>query len=128
MVDTLADALNTISVSEAKGRDSALLKRPSKLLRRILEIFQEKGYIESMEAIEDPMGGKIAIRLSGKINKCRAIKPRFSVKTPEWEKWESRYLPAKGIGMIIVSTSVGIMSQSDAKEKKIGGRLLAFVY
>lgn len=128
MVDTLADALNTISVSETKGRDTALIGRPSKILRKILEIFHAEGYIESFETIEDSLGGKITIKLSGKINKCKAIKPRFSVKAPDWDKWESRYLPAKGIGTLIVSTSKGLMPHKGAKEGNLGGRLIAFVY
>ena len=128
IVDTLADALNTISVSETKGRDTALIRRPSKILRKILEIFKEEGYIEAFETIEDSLGGKITIKLSGKINKCKAIKPRFSAKVSDWDKWESRYLPAKGIGTLIVSTSNGLMSHKGAKQSKIGGRLIAFVY
>ncbi|MEK6954223.1 MAG: 30S ribosomal protein S8 [Candidatus Micrarchaeota archaeon] len=128
MVDTLADALNTISVSETKGRDTALLRRPSKILMRILEIFQIEGYVEKYESLEDSAGVMINVKLSGKINKCKAIKPRFSVKSPDWDKWESRYLPAKGIGTIIISTSSGIMTHKDAKDRKIGGRLIAFVY
>ncbi|MFH1257976.1 MAG: 30S ribosomal protein S8 [Candidatus Micrarchaeota archaeon] len=128
MVDTLADSLNTIYVSETKGRSSALLKKPSKILVRILEIFKEEGYVESFETIEDGIGGKINVKLSGRINNCKTIKPRFSVKGSNWEVWEGRYLPARGLGLLIVSTSQGLMTHKSAKEKKIGGRLIAYVY
>jgi len=128
MVDTLADSLNTIYVSETKGRSSALLKKPSKILRSILEIFKQEGYLESYETIEDSIGGKISVKLSGRINNCKCVKPRFSVKAPDWDVWEGRYLPARGLGVIIVSTSQGLMTHKSAKEKKIGGRLIAYVY
>lgn len=128
MVDKLADSLNTIYVSETKGRDTALVKPASKMMRKILDIFKEEGYIDSYESIDDGGGGKISVKLQGKINKCKAIKPRFSVKSVEWEKWEGRYLPARGIGILVVSTSNGLMTHAKARELKIGGRLIAFVY
>ncbi len=128
MVDTLADALNTIFVSETKGRSSALLSNPSKMLRRILELFKEEGYIEEFKSIDDSLGGRINVTLHGKINNCKTIKPRFSVKAGDWDKWEGRYLPAKGLGTLIVSTSGGLMTHRAARDKKIGGRLIAFVY
>jgi small subunit ribosomal protein S8 len=44
------------------------------------------------------------------------------------ERWESRYLPAQDIGLIVISTTNGVMSNSEAKKKGIGGRALAFIY
>jgi small subunit ribosomal protein S8 len=46
----------------------------------------------------------------------------------EFDKFEKRYLPARGFGIIIVSTNKGIMTLEEAKEKRIGGRLLAYCY
>ncbi|MDZ4226799.1 MAG: 30S ribosomal protein S8, partial [Candidatus Pacearchaeota archaeon] len=60
--------------------------------------------------------------------KCGVVKPRFPVKLDEFEKFEKRYLPAKNFGIIIVSTSNGIMTHIEAKEKKLGGRLIAYIY
>ena len=60
--------------------------------------------------------------------KCGAIKPNFSVKKDGFEKFEKRYLPAKDFGVLIVSTSQGIMTHVEAKEKKLGGKLIAYVY
>ena len=44
------------------------------------------------------------------------------------EKFEKRYLPAKGFGLIIVSTSKGLMTHVDAEEKNIGGKMIAYCY
>ena len=64
----------------------------------------------------------------GKVNSCGAIKPRFAVKTTEWNKWEQRYIPSRDFGLLIVSTPKGIMTNRDAKGKNTGGRLIAYVY
>ena len=45
-----------------------------------------------------------------------------------YEQWESRYLPAQDFGLLILSTSSGVMNHYDAKDARIGGKLLAFVY
>lgn len=50
------------------------------------------------------------------------------MKLPEFEKFEKRYLPAKNMGIIMVSTSQGITTHRMAKEKKSGGRLIAYCY
>ena len=56
------------------------------------------------------------------------IKPRYPVKREDLEKWESRYLPARDFGLLILTTTKGIISQNEAKEKGLGGKVLAFVY
>ncbi|MFH0868883.1 MAG: 30S ribosomal protein S8 [archaeon] len=70
----------------------------------------------------------LKIQLSGAINKIGAIKPRYPITLLDYERYELRYLPAKDFGRIIVSTSKGVMTHIDAKAKKLGGVLLAFVY
>ena len=50
------------------------------------------------------------------------------MKKDGFEKFERRYLPAKGFGILIVSTSIGMMTNEEAKIKMIGGKLLAYVY
>jgi small subunit ribosomal protein S8 len=62
------------------------------------------------------------------INGCGVIKPRHSVKKDDYEKFEKRFLPAKGFGILIVSTPKGIMTQEGAKKEDSGGKLLAFIY
>ena len=56
------------------------------------------------------------------------ITPRFSVKKEGYLDWERQYLPAYSMGMIIVSTSSGIMSHHDAQGRGLGGVLIGFVY
>ena len=50
------------------------------------------------------------------------------MKKNEFEKFERRYLPAKGFGFLLVSTSKGIMTNEEAKTNGVGGKLIAYIY
>jgi len=91
-------------------------------------VMQKHNYIGSFEFIADGRQGLFKIELIGKINKSRAVRPRFPVKKGEYEKWEERYLPAKDIGLLIISTPKGVMSQKEAEHSGSGGRLLGYVF
>jgi small subunit ribosomal protein S8 len=56
------------------------------------------------------------------------VKPRFAVKVDGFENWEKKFLPSRDVGLMVVSTSQGVLAHRDAEEKSLGGRLLAFVY
>ncbi|MEM3412164.1 MAG: 30S ribosomal protein S8 [archaeon] len=127
-LDILVNALNQIKNAELRAHKECQIQPTSKLVGIVLQIMQKNGYLGPFEFIDDGRGGIYKVSLIGKINNCGAIKPRFSVKKNEISKFEKRYLPAKNIGLLIISTSQGIMTNKDAKEKKIGGKLLAFVY
>ena len=128
MNDILAGLLNNIKNAETVGKDRCSAKPVSKVAKKILEIFKDHHYIGEFKIVEDGKGGVFDISLIGQINKCGVIKPRFSVKIDTYVKFEKRFLPAQGFGLMIVSTSKGIMTHNEAKEKKLGGKLLAFVY
>lgn len=126
--DTVANALSKITKYEELGRTEVEIKLISKTLKEILKIMNEEGYIGSFEEIEDGRGNFIKINLLGRLNKAGAIKPRFSVQVVDFVTKERRYLPAKGFGLIIVSTPEGIMTHKKAFEKHVGGVLLAYCY
>jgi small subunit ribosomal protein S8 len=89
---------------------------------------QLNGYIGEFEFIDDGRQGKFKVQLLGRINKCGPVKPRFAVKSTEYEDWEKKFLPSRDVGIMVVSTSQGVIAHKDAEGKNIGGRLLAFVY
>ncbi len=126
--DPIASALSKIQKYDEQGKSECIIKPSSKVLKKVLEVMQDNYYIGSFEEIQDPRGAYIKVNLIGKINKCGAIKPRFSVSLDTYEKYEKRYLPARNFGIIIVSTPKGIMTHKDAINKKLGGRLIAYVY
>jgi small subunit ribosomal protein S8 len=127
-MDTLTNGLTTIINNEMRNKHECIINPASKLLGRILRIIQLNGYIGEFEFIDDGRSGKFKIQLLGRINKCGAIRPRFSVKADKFEEWEKKFLPSRDVGILVVSTPNGVLSHKEAKEKRIGGKLLAFVY
>lgn len=126
--DPLANILSKMINAEKVGKTACTSKPSSKVIREVLKIMQEQGYIQGFQEIDDGKGKMIKVELAGKINNCNVIKPRFSVKRKDYEKFEKRYLPAKGFGCLLVSTPKGIMTHEEAKKKGLGGKLLSFVY
>jgi len=126
--DPLNDAMAMIRNAEAGGKAECLVRPASKLIGRVLKVMEESDYIASFEFIEDGRGGIYRVRLKGNINGCGVIKPRFAVPRAELEKYEARYLPAQDFGVLILTTTEGVISQAKAKEIGVGGKLLAYVY
>ncbi len=126
--DPLANAMIAMKNAEMVGKREIIIKPASKLIGKVLKIMQEYGYIGEYEFIDDGRSGKFRVKLIGKINDCKAIKPRFKVKKTEYEKYEKRFLPARGFGILIVSTDRGVMTHYEAKRLGIGGRLIAYVW
>ena len=126
--DPLANILSYINNHEKLGRKEILVGNNSKFIRSILTILNENNYLGDYKEIEDGKGKLLAINLIGAINNVGVVKPRFNVKKDNFEKFEKRFLPAKDFGIIIVSTSKGLMTHIQAKEKGLGGRLICYCY
>lgn len=126
--DPISNALSKILNAEKVSKSSCIIKPISNTIKKILQIMQDKGFIGGFDEVKDGRGDYIKINLIGQINKCGAIKPKYPVKSNGFERFEKRYLPAKDFGIILVSTNKGIMIHTEAKEKKLGGILLAYCY
>ena len=126
--DPLSDALSKIKNSVNIGKMDVEIKPASKLIGRVLKIMQDYNYVKEFEFIDNGRGGIFRVKLQPSINSCGAIKPRFSVKREDIEKYEARYLPAQDFGILIISTNRGLMTHSEAKKNGIGGKLIAYVY
>ena len=128
MNDTLANAMSQMLNAERIGRTECTIKNVSKIIEIIISILKENEFIGDYELTNNVKGKFITVKLLGKINKCGAIKPRFPVKLDEYKKFEKRYLPASDFGVMIVSTSKGIMIHKRAIDQKLGGKLIAYCY
>ncbi|MCD6095750.1 MAG: 30S ribosomal protein S8 [Thermoprotei archaeon] len=128
MMDVLANAMATIMNNEMRGHKECLIYPASKLVAQVLRVMQRHGYIGEVEYIDDKRSGKFRVQLLGRINKCGVIKPRFPVKWRDIEEWERKILPARDVGILILSTSRGVMSHLEARKLRVGGVLLAYVY
>ncbi len=121
--DIISDSLNQMMNALKAGKSSVTLKRHSKLLLSVLAIAKLKGYVSSFKA----EGTSMTIEF-GKLNGCNSIKPRFMIGVSDIDKYVARYLPAKNLGVLIISTSQGLMTHTTAQDKGIGGSLIAYMY
>jgi len=126
--DPLNDAMSCIRNAEKVGKAECIIMPSSKLIGYVLSVLQDNSYIKHFEILEDNRAGKFKVKLNGQINECGVIRPRYSIKIADMEKYESRYLPAQDFGVLILTTTKGVMSNVKAKEMGIGGKLLAYVY
>nr|ACF09427.1 ribosomal protein S8 [uncultured marine group II euryarchaeote SAT1000-15-B12] len=126
--DPLSDAFTQIFNAEQAGHYEVTVNPASKMLGSMLSIMQSSGYVGEYQRIDDGRGGAYRVELIGAINRCGVIKPRHSVKRAEFDKWESRYLPARDFGLLILTTNQGIMNHYDAKKERVDGRLLAYIF
>ena len=67
-------------------------------------------------------------QLTGRINKCGVISPRFDVELKDMESWINNLLPSRQFGHLVLSTTFGIMDHDEARRKRTGGKLLGFFY
>ena len=126
--DVLSDVLSIMKNMKDRGVSEIEVRPISGTVKGVLEVLKAEGYISDFTIVEDKRGGYAKIKLTNQINNVGAIKPRFSVTLEEFESFESRYLPAKDFGRLIVSTSKGVMTHLQAKVQRLGGVLLAYVY
>ncbi len=126
--DPLAAVLSAIQNAEERAKHELVTKCNSTLIRKVLDIMVAQGYLEGYEVIPDSKGDALKITLGGKINKVGVVKPRYQIRKRSYERFEKRYLPAQGFGIIIMSTNQGLMTHEEAKEKGIGGTLISYCY
>lgn len=127
MTDHLADALNTIKTHEIVGQEKCTI-RYSSLIEEVLKLLKNNKYLKGYSKVDDGRGSLFEVELDGRINDCGVIKPRLPVRRNEWAKKEQEFIPGFGVGLLIVSTSKGVMTNTEAEQQRIGGRLLAYVF
>ena len=126
-MDRFADAINRIKTNERIGRMECTIYS-TKLLKAVLDVMKKESYIKDYEEFTDKRIKRLKVTLSNRINSIGVIKPRYAVQNEMIQKYESRYIPSKDFGILILTTPYGIMTNREAKEKRVGGRLLAYVY
>jgi small subunit ribosomal protein S8 len=126
--DPFSNALSGLNNAESVGHLTHTVSPASNQIGSVLEVLYDRGYVDGFEFVDDGKSGRFEIELRGAINRCGAVKPRYSAGADEFEKWEKRFLPARDYGTLIVTTSHGIMSHYEARERGIGGQVIAYVY
>ncbi|MGI6048255.1 MAG: 30S ribosomal protein S8 [Petrimonas sp.] len=131
MTDPIADYLTRLrNAIQAKHR---VVEIPASNLKKdITKILFDKGYILNYKFVEDGPQGSIMIALKyDPVNKVNAIKKLIRVSSPglrQYAGYKNMPRVLNGLGIAILSTSQGVMTDKEAAAQKIGGEVLCYVY
>ena len=130
ITDPIADILTRIRNANSAKHETVDVP-VSNMKKSIADILLEEGYIKSYELVDDGKQGMIHITLKYGANKEKVISGIQRVSKPGLRVYAGREeLPRvlKGLGIAIVSTSKGVMTDKKARAEKVGGEVLAFVW
>ena len=130
ITDTIADMLTRIRNASQAKHDSVDVPA-SKVKKAIAQILLDEGYIQSFSVEEDGKQGVIHITLKYGQNKAQIINGIRRISKPGlriYTNVEDMPRVMKGLGIAILSTSKGIMTDKDARKANVGGEVLAFVW
>ena len=130
MSDVIADMLTRIrNANDAKHQTVDI--PASNIKKSIAEILSGEGYIKGYQVIEDGKQGIIRVTLKYGANKAKVIRGLKRVSKPGlriYAGYEDMPKVMNGLGIAIVSTSKGLMTDKQARATKVGGEVLAFVW
>ena len=130
MTDPIADLLTRIRNANLAHREIVEIPA-SKIKKSIAEILKSEGFIRDVEDIEDNKQGVIRVFLKYGEERNRVITGIKRISKPGLRKYaKSDSLPKvlNGLGIAIISTSVGVITDKEARSKQIGGEILAYVW
>ena len=130
MSDVIADMLTRIrNANNAKHQTVDI--PASNIKKSIADILSNEGYIKGYQVIEDGKQGIIRVTLKYGANKAKVIRGLKRVSKPGlriYAGYEDMPKVMNGLGIAIVSTSKGLMTDKQARNQKVGGEVLAFVW
>ena len=130
ITDVVADMLTRIRNANSAKHETVDVPA-SNLKKAIAQILLDEGFIKAFNVIEDDKQGVIRITLKYGVGKSRVIKGIRRVSKPGLRIYAaSKDIPQvlNGMGIAIVSTSKGIMTEREARKANVGGEVLAFVW
>ena len=130
LTDTVADMLTRIRNANSAKHDTVDIPA-SKMKEAIAQILLDEGYIKSFSVIDDGKQGAIRIVLKYGPNKSQIITGLRRVSKPGlriYTNCDDMPRVMKGLGVAIISTSKGVMSDKAARAAHVGGEVLAFVW
>ena len=130
MTDPVADMLTRIRNANTAGHKTVEVPA-SKMKKSIATILKEEGYIEDFEVIDDERQGVIKIMMKYAPGKTRVISELRRISKPGlkvYVKAEDVPRVLGGLGIAIISTSKGIISDKDARRIGVGGEVICYVW
>ena len=130
ITDTVADMLTRIRNANSAKHDTVDIPA-SNMKKAIAQILLDEGYIKNFQVLEDSKQGVIRIALKYGPNKSQVITGLRRVSKPGlriYSSCEDMPRVMKGLGVAILSTSKGVMTDRQARKEKVGGEVLAFIW
>ncbi len=127
-MEPLSNMFSSLLNNEKRHKHECIVYPASSLMGQVLRLMQKYGYVGEFEFVDDGRGGKFKVQLLGRINDCGSVRPRFSSTIVGLEKWGKRYLPSRDVGILILTTSKGVLAHKEAAESSVGGHLLGYIY
>ena len=130
MTDPIADMLTRIRNANTVGHETVEIPA-SKMKKAIAEILKEEGYIADFEMIEDDKQGMIKVTMKYGANKEKVITGIKKISKPGLKVYAKAGEVPKvlgGLGIAIVSTSKGIVSDKEARKLGVGGEVICYVW
>jgi small subunit ribosomal protein S8 len=130
ITDSIADMLTRIRNANSAKHDTVQIPA-SNIKKSIAQILVDEGYIKSFKVIEDGKQGIIEVALKYGPNKSQVITGLRRVSKPGlriYSNCEDMPKVQNGLGIVILSTSKGIMTDKDARKANVGGEVLAYVW
>ncbi|RPF43296.1 SSU ribosomal protein S8P [Hydrogenoanaerobacterium saccharovorans] len=130
ITDTIADLLTRIRNASSAKHDTVDIPA-SNMKKSIVQILLDEGYIKAYTVIEDGKQGIIRVTLKYGPNKSQIITGLRRVSKPGlriYTNCEDMPKVMKGLGIAILSTSKGIMTDKNARKENVGGEVLAFIW
>ncbi|CAL6044355.1 Ribosomal_protein S15A [Hexamita inflata] len=124
----LRDALKNLCNAQQAGSRQAIIRPINPVVIEFLKQMQATNYIGDFTIVDDRRGNKCVVNLIGRLNKCAVISPRFDVPVADMEKYTNSLLPSRLFGHVIFATSQGIMDQTEAQKRHVGGKIIGFFY
>ncbi|MBP3559774.1 MAG: 30S ribosomal protein S8 [Clostridia bacterium] len=130
ITDSIADMLTRIRNANSAKHDTVQIPA-SNIKKSIAQILVDEGYIKSFKVIEDGKQGIIEVALKYGPNKSQVITGLRRVSKPGlriYSNCEDMPKVQNGLGIVILSTSKGIMTDKDARKANVGGEVLAYIW
>lgn len=130
ITDPIADLLTRIRNANSAKHETVDVPA-SNLKKEIVNILVEEGYIKSYQVIDDTKQGIIRITLKYGSNKSKVIQGIRRVSKPGLRVYAtSENMPRvmRGLGIAVISTSKGVMTDKKARKENVGGEVLAYVW
>ncbi|MFA7075480.1 MAG: 30S ribosomal protein S8 [Candidatus Izemoplasmatales bacterium] len=130
MTDPIADMLTRIRNAN-QMKHKTVVAPASKLKMEILNVLKQEGYITDFERIDEGVQGTLKITLKYLENEERVVRGLKKISKPGlrvYAKTDDLPKVLNGLGVAIISTSKGIMTDRDARKNQVGGEVIAYVW